>query len=151
MEPVAKLLKGNRTGWDLVRHHMDAQLESGKTTHQDWADELNGVPHQAWVLAKPEDPTSKLLPICTVNPSKEFSPLEQNPGRTRTPVLYERPRRMESWNLYLWWRDNGPAPMPSWVVAMRSDEELAAFAGYCYGAMLAAAALGVPICCGDSR
>lgn len=143
MQTVASLLKNSRglTGWDLVRYHMDRQLEAGRTTPRDWSDELNGQPFQAWVLAKPEDPTSKLLPICTVNPSKEFSPLETNPGRTKTPVLYERPRRMESWSFYLWWKDERAGEeMPEWVKSIRSDEE---FEGLCASAYVAIVALAM--------
>lgn len=143
MQKVASLLKNSRglTGWPFVEYHMERQLDAGKTTPQDWADELSGLPYQAWVLAKPEDPTSKLLPICTVNPSKEFSPLETNPGRTKTPVLYERPRRMESWNFYLWWKDERVGEeIPDWVKAIRSDDEFVAF---CLSAYVAMAALAM--------
>jgi len=128
MERIGSLLKNVRglTGWALVEHHMERQLEAGKTTAQDWADELNGVDYQAWVLADPADPTSKLVPICWVNPSKEKDPTQTSPGRTKIPRMYERPRRMESWNFYLWWKDeHAGQEMPAWVKAILSDAEFA--------------------------
>lgn len=140
MQKVASLLKNSRglTGWPFVEYHMERQLDAGKTTAQDWADELGGQSFQAWVLAKPEDSTSRLLPICTVNPSKEFSPMETNPGRTKTPVLYERQRRMESWNFYLWWKDEHPGEeMPEWVRSILTDEEFTARCLSAYVVMVA--------------
>lgn len=138
MERVSTALKVNGLlGWELVRARMDAQLEADKTTPQDWSDELNGIPFQALVLAKAEDPSSRLFPICTVNPSKEFSPLETSPGRTKIPVLYERPSRKKSWSHYLRWRDKyAGQPVPAWISRMRTDQEHEAWAagGYLHHA-----------------
>lgn len=142
MERIGSLLKNTRglTGWALVEYHMERQLSAGKTTAQDWADELNGVPYISWVLADPADPTSKLVPICWVNPSKEKDPTQTSPGRTKIPRMYERPRRMESWNFYLWWKDEHQGEdVPAWVNSLRSDDEFGERCLVAYVALVAQA------------
>lgn len=125
-------------GWEFVEYHMQRQLERGLTTPEAWADELQGEPYEAIVLADPTDLTSKMVPICEVYPSKEKNPRGPIWGRSAFPKRYASPRRMESWNFYLWWKDEHPGQeVPKWVKTMWDDGEFAEICAKGYAAILA--------------
>jgi len=104
---------------------MNAQLESGMSTVECWSSTLHGEPFQSWVLANPQDASSRLVPVCVVNRTRKTDPTETAQGRTQRAQTYQDDPLIDSWNFYLRWKNDHPGEkeIPPWVTRMRSNDE----------------------------